>query len=55
MREKMGFIDLHTHTDKSDGAYTPMKLITEAKKNKIKVLAIRNHNYIMPEKEVYGE
>lgn len=37
-------IDLHIHTDVSDGAYTPKQIIDEAVKNGVSVIAIADHD-----------
>lgn len=39
------YIDLHTHTTKSDGVYTPEQLCAKAEQAQIGVLAITDHNY----------
>lgn len=39
-------IDLHTHTNNSDGELSPKELLTLAQENKIEVLAISDHNNI---------
>ena len=39
------FIDLHTHSLRSDGAYTPEELCIKAIDAGIKILAITDHNY----------
>jgi len=41
-----GFIDLHTHTNLSDGKLSPEELIRAARKVGIRVLAITDHNAI---------
>lgn len=37
-------IDLHVHTNKSDGKYTPKEVIDLAKKNNVRVLSICDHD-----------
>ncbi len=37
-------IDLHTHTDESDGTYTPDQLIAEAAELKLEALGITDHD-----------
>ena len=37
-------IDLHTHTNESDGTYTPAELIDEALSSKLEALAITDHD-----------
>ncbi|GAV21740.1 PHP domain-containing protein [Carboxydothermus pertinax] len=37
-------IDLHTHTTASDGTYTPEELVKLAQKERIKILAITDHD-----------
>lgn len=39
-------IDLHIHTNKSDGAFTPKQIIDEAVKNEVSVIAIADHDTI---------
>ena len=43
---KKGLIDLHTHTNYSDGELSPIKLCDFAKENGISVLSITDHNTI---------
>ncbi len=43
---KNGFIDLHTHTNNSDGTFTPKQLTTMAHDNCVKILAITDHDSI---------
>lgn len=43
--EKATYIDLHTHTLRSDGAYTPQQLCTMAQDSGIGILALTEHNY----------
>lgn len=40
----LSYIDLHTHSTKSDGILTPEQLVTEAEKAWIRLLAITDHN-----------
>lgn len=44
-------IDLHIHTNKSDGALSPKEIIDEAKKNNVHTIAIADHDTI----EAYTE
>ena len=37
-------IDLHTHTDESDGTYTPAQLIAEAVASRLEALGITDHD-----------
>lgn len=37
-------IDLHSHTDRSDGTFSPRRLIELAKKNRVKALSITDHD-----------
>ena len=37
-------IDMHTHTNYSDGDYSPTELIELAKKQNIKILGITDHD-----------
>lgn len=46
---KNGYIDLHTHSTRSDGRYSPEKLVEMAVKNNISVLAITDHNVLSPD------
>lgn len=39
-------IDLHTHTNNSDGDFTALETIIEAEKNNIEILSITDHNNI---------
>ena len=50
--EKRG-IDLHTHTNVSDGALTPEELIAKAIEEGFEVLAITDHNRLLPDFEKY--
>lgn len=45
-------IDLHTHTNYSDGTWELKKLLEEAEKNKIKVLSITDHDTLKAYKEL---
>lgn len=47
----MPTIDLHIHSNKSDGKLTPTEIIDEAKKNNIKTIAISDHDTL----EAYNE
>ena len=40
----LSYIDLHTHSTKSDGILTPEQLVTEAEKAWIRLLALTDHN-----------
>ena len=42
---KHTYIDLHTHTLRSDGAYTPQQLCAMAQEAGIGILALTEHNY----------
>jgi len=42
----MGYIDLHTHTAKSDGTYTPKELVDYGVKKGLKAIAITDHDTI---------
>ena len=46
---KNRYIDLHTHTTRSDGRCTPGQLVEMAVKNNISVLAITDHNVFSPD------
>jgi hypothetical protein len=46
-----GYIDLHTHTCVSDGILTPHELVEKAKENNIRILAITDHNRMLPKEE----
>ena len=37
-------IDLHIHTNQSDGTLSPKEIIDEAKKRKINIIAIADHD-----------
>ena len=39
-------IDLHVHTNKSDGEYAPLKIVKMAKDNNVDVLAITDHDTV---------
>ena len=39
-------IDLHTHTKYSDGTWDVQKLLQEAEKNNVKLLAITDHDTV---------
>lgn len=39
------FVDLHTHTQRSDGRLTPKELVTKAYRSGIRVMSITDHNY----------
>lgn len=48
----MGLIDLHTHTNFSDGTDSPKELINKALKLQIEVLSITDHNTVSAYKEL---
>lgn len=50
-------VDLHTHTNFSDGAFSPKELITLAHKNNLDVISITDHDTIsaIPEAITHGE
>lgn len=39
-------IDMHIHTNASDGTFTPREIVTEAKKKNIEVFAVSDHDSI---------
>lgn len=41
-----GIIDLHTHTDKSDGTFTPSELVEFAVKQNLRAIAITDHDTV---------
>ena len=45
-------IDLHTHTNYSDGTWSLKRLLEEAQKAKIEVLSITDHDTVKPYKEL---
>ena len=45
-------IDLHTHTNYSDGTWNLRKILEEAEKTNIEVLSITDHNTINCYKEL---
>ena len=45
-------IDLHTHTNYSDGTWDVKKLLAEAEKAKIEVLAITDHDNVKAHLEI---
>ena len=45
-------IDLHTHTTYSDGTWNVKKLLTEAKKHNVNLLAITDHNTVKAHLEI---
>ena len=47
--QKNSLVDLHVHSNLSDGVYSPEELIELAIKRGIKALAITDHNCINPE------
>lgn len=42
----MGKIDLHIHTNKSDGVLSPIEIIDEAKKKHVQTIAIADHDSV---------
>ncbi|MHB9094952.1 MAG: PHP domain-containing protein [Eubacteriales bacterium] len=48
----MGLVDLHTHTNYSDGTDSPEELISNALKSSINVLSITDHNTISAYQEI---
>ena len=46
---KNRYVDLHTHSTRSDGCYTPEQLTDLAVKYNISVLAITDHNVLSPD------
>ena len=44
MREKRSRVDLHLHTTASDGALTPVELVSEAKVYGLECIAITDHD-----------
>lgn len=46
---KNRYIDLHMHSTRSDGRYTPEELVDMAVKNNISVMAITDHNTLSPD------
>jgi len=48
------WIDLHTHTNVSDGALSVQQLIEKAIAEKVGVLAITDHNQLLPDFEKYA-
>lgn len=49
MNQKMKCVNLHTHTNRSDGKLSPRELVIEAIKNNNGVLAFTDHNLFLPE------
>lgn len=49
--DKMNNIDLHIHTNYSDGTFTPKEIVDLAKKNNMKVLSFTDHDTIKGVKE----
>lgn len=49
------YIDLHTHTTNSDGAFSPQELIDKARTVGIGILAITDHNKLLPNLEELQE
>ena len=47
----MNNIDLHIHTNYSDGTFTPKEIVDLAKKNNMKVLSFTDHDTIKGVKE----
>lgn len=50
-------VDLHIHTNKSDGAFSPLQIINKALKNELSVISITDHDTTaaIPEAIEYGE
>lgn len=46
--KKTKYADFHTHTTNSDGVKTANELVEYAKENEIGILAITDHDYMMP-------
>lgn len=42
----MGFVDLHAHSDRSDGTYTPSELLDYAVEKKLNAIALTDHDSI---------
>jgi len=51
-RESEKIIDMHTHTNRSDGEKSPMELVRHAIKNNISILGITDHDTIEGIKEI---
>ena len=51
MNLKPKCVNLHTHTNRSDGALSPEELVIEAIKNDNAVMAFTDHNRYIPEEE----
>ena len=39
-----GLIDLHIHTNKSDGEFSPIEILNFAKENNVKFLSLTDHD-----------
>ncbi|MBT4288927.1 MAG: PHP domain-containing protein [Deltaproteobacteria bacterium] len=44
--QKNGIVDLHVHTNKSDGTFSPLEVVRKAKSKNIKYLSITDHDTI---------
>jgi len=44
--QENGIVDLHVHTNKSDGTFSPIEVVREAKSQNIKYLSITDHDTI---------
>jgi hypothetical protein len=44
MRCSMAGIDLHAHTNRSDGTFTPTELVTLAAERSLDVVAVTDHD-----------
>lgn len=48
------WVDLHTHTTKSDGTVPPLDLLANAIKDRIKIFAITDHDSVEGIREIYS-
>ena len=46
-------IDLHNHTNYSDGVYSPKELVLRAKQNNVDVFALTDHDSVFGDDEIY--
>ena len=44
MRQNNCFVDLHTHSNASDGQYSPSELVHLARKASVEILALTDHD-----------
>lgn len=44
---KQGYCDLHTHSNHSDGTFTPAELIAEAERTGLSAIALTDHNTVV--------